>query len=986
MLRPLFEITIWTNSITGYSNGDIVINYWDEDTSDFIVKKNGTTVTSGADITEPYSNNLYTVKIPNNTTVYQFCSGGDLNYFEFNQSFPYAVRKIEVNSTLCSTNVVCDVNFEGVAEIVKPSTATATDGQITVTATTSNGTVKYSLTDEDYSVMTNTTGVFTGLGIGTYVVYAKDDYNCLDSIIVILDADVTYGPLYRLEYDCLNGDVSVIDIEERDYAGAVTEVIGTGNPFVVRLRGENSELFTPILATEATVGLTSETNFQFLNLFTQDDRKYRVIAKKNGTEFWRGFITPGLYTEQYYTKTNYYVQADCTDQIVTLKDLDFLDKDGNKIKGVNSLIKIISFILSRTDLDLPIRSCVGVFEVDMATTAADDPLAQTHIDTESYYDSKGEPMNCYEVLESIIQSFGSRIFQWGGYWYIIPVDFYTDTISYRQFDTNGDYVSNGTFDPIFDIKTSADTLRAVWANRTQTLEVRGAYGQCDVTHNLVKIPQSVPNGNFDDVDIETEEIKVGPPKDPKPSIFKDYIVQYNDWSLILNNNNASFVTTNKATGNIEANKVDTLQQNYAGVIFSNSNNETKHEDAFFVSKPQAISYIRGDAVNFKFDFFTETNGVEENFLPPVVKFKWRVKLGTYYLQADGSWSTDTGKQWIEVIVGRDNFENWQTIEIKTSVPDLDTTNTTFQISLMHGSFLGGGFSNGLEGGTWEYNGNAVTRNDALKAITTTDKPLGYVVWINSTTNGTNTVTDFYKLVKGKVTSDSNKINSLSGYSPGYVYGLIVPTDYHATTNKVNWKQFEFRGYDASGSYVPDYQFNDGTPKVAVRRFDNVTFELLPNNNIPPESFIYRNVNDSRIKDINNIEILNGDVPDGISNAVNLYINWYRYSDGTPTVYWGRTGVSESEPILQLLSKRIIELHNLPKFKLTGTLKTDTFFGFNASLYEEHSQKYFIPMSMVINDKDNLYDVELQEVSVLTTTGIEDIGEFNSQAFTNAFNI
>ena len=44
------------------------------------------------------------------------------------------------------------------------------------------------------------------------------------------------------------------------------------------------------------------------------------------------------------------------------------------------------------------------------------------------------------------------------------------------------------------------------------------------------------------------------------------------------------------------------------------------------------------------------------------------------------------------------------------------------------------------------------------------------------------------------------------------------------------------------------------------------------------------------------------------------------------------------------------------------------------------------MAMAINDKRCEYDVELEEVGALTSTGVTGIGEFDELAFTNAFDI
>ena len=91
-------------------------------------------------------------------------------------------------------------------------------------------------------------------------------------------------------------------------------------------------------------------------------------------------------------------------------------------------------------------------------------------------------------------------------------------------------------------------------------------------------------------------------------------------------------------------------------------------------------------------------------------------------------------------------------------------------------------------------------------------------------------------------------------------------------------------------------------------------------------------------------------------------------------------------ILELLAHRIIEQHNAPKFKITGDLKTDTFFGFFNSFYEDSSEKNFIQMAMSLNDKQCISSVELQEVGVLTSSGSDGAGEFSELEFDNAFDI
>lgn len=1106
--NSLYKIVFKNSSNSGFVAGDIVITYWDDVKLEIVAQKNGSPLASGVTLGlaqfTPHRGSLtinYTVtNEPIEGPVYQNCQGTTLLQFVFQSEFPYSKLVSTENSASCVTNIVCDLMYIGAPVIVKPTTETSLDGEITVTAEGSNGAVRYSLQDDLFSVMTNTTGAFTGLSKGAYIVYARDQYNCLKSISVLLDPEVNYGELYRIEYDDQNGDVSRVSIYERDFTGLVTEVKGNDHPLVLSLRGENAELFTSVISGNATIGLVSETNFQFLDLFTQDDRKYRVIfTKDTGSGFeerWRGYIKPGLYQEQYYTETNYYVQAEATDQLENLKILPFQDSSGNNITGDLALIKIIAVILSYTDLDLPIRSCITQYEIDMEQEFDNDPLEQTFIDAQTYIDSD-KPFSCYEVLSNILLSFGARIFQWEGYWYLVPADFFTQEITYREFDVNGDYVTSGYFNPLIDIKPPIETNRACWANVTQNLEVRPALGKVLINYKLKKVDFGILNGGFESFRTELSRANTG--RDPFRLIPK--IVEYDNWTLNLNGNIANLPFTYSAFGN---------GGGRSGAIESQGNNSIYATDAYLQSIPSDIIFSQSDWIRIKFDFFPFGNGT----LPKFIKFKFSFKLENYYLQGDGSWSTDTDFQWIEVNVGESDFNNWKTLEIKTACPEVSgEVTSTYVFRLMHGGF---------NIPTWYF-----TSSSDLQDLPTIGLATGYITWV-LTAGVVGQIQRWYRLeASTAATSDPDALR---------------PDDYDGSTNKVVWKLVDAQEVDTGGGVA------------FVRNFDNVTVEILPQGDESPSEEVIENINNTRIKENLEFDIHNGDAPNDITNAKFTYINYYKYSDGTPMAWWFRRGlqftnhefnqvgnplaswtnfqdggtlepffgneysltdqvcadstgtgsgnslehsaivyqpmpnssagwpigsytidvrgknqstgaatnrvgvmygsndgatwtslsaifddiwpvdatphtrratfttsqewaylgfqaqrsgapgspikftlefinivaspntVNESDSILKILAKRIIGQHNKPKFKLTGDLKTDVFFGFKNSFLEESSGKHFIPMGMSIDDVNNMYSVELNEVVRLLATGEEGVGQFNPLQFSNAFNI
>jgi len=942
-LHSLYKINFKTNDNSPtFSTGDYVINYWDDSTSTIKAYKNGsgTPMASGQGlgiaVYRPHRGSLVTnytaLNFPVDEPVYQFCDTTTLVSFEFWSIFPYAQIVEQENHSSCSTNIVCDLNFSGVPSVVNPTTDVSTDGEITVSAI-SSGSIRYSLTDQLYSAMTNTTGVFTGLTVGTYVVYVRDQYNCSRSISVTLIEDVIYSALYRLEYYDSIGNHSKIEILQKDYSGSVTEVLCGDNPIEITLRGENEGIFTPIISSVAVVNLVSQTNFQFLDLFTQDDREYKVkFYKDDGAgyvEKWVGFITPGLYQEQYVDPTNYYVSAEATDQLSTLKEIPFNDASGNTITGDLKLINIISIILAFTDLQLPIRDCISIYEIDQDNdVTTDSPLDQTYIDAESYINGD-DPLSCYDVLSNILLSFGARVFQWEGYWYLIPIDFFTGTINYRTYDIAGNYVTFGSFNPLVDIKNSTETDRAMWSQRSQVLEVRPAVGKSTITYDLKKVNFGVLNGGFENYSFDLEPARTG--RDPFRLIEK--ITAYDGWSLVLNGNTGSLPFKYSSFGNNSPSGAS---------LYSDSNNSTYGSDAFLQSGESQIVFTSSDWIRVSFDFFAEGRGL----LPKYLKFKFSFKLEDYYLQGDGSWTTDADYEWVEVVLQESDLNNWKTLEIKTTCPDVvGEVTSSYRWKLMHGAF---------NVTAWKFTSSA-----NLQALATTTLQTGYITWV-ILSGAVGQIQRYYRLdASTDSTSDPDRLR---------------PSDYHGTTNKVVWNLIDSREVDtASYGYA--------------RHFDNVTVEVLPQGNVAPEEVVVEIINSTRIKEVYETTLYNGDiVSTDLVNAENIYYNYYKYSDGTPTAWWFRYGVDESEQLLALLCKRVIEQHDAPKFKLTGILKTDVFFGFINSFLEESSSKYFIPMSMSIDDRHNFYSVELQEVGELTADGVGGVGEFSSLEFDNSFNI
>ena len=233
---------------------------------------------------------------------YQYCSGTTLKKIQSLNTWPYGNLVSYTNAAECQIAPTCDLDFSSSYTVTPTSGPSTNDGSFTVSATSSNGTIKFSLDPNfDYTTQGQVSGTFSNLYEGEYTVCATDALGCTDSIVIKVEVTTAYGVRWRLEYDDLAGFTSRVDIVERAYAGSVTEVNGSDEPVRLLYDGNNDEIYEVTKPSELIIGLLSETEGQFQDLFTQDDRKYLVKFYKDFGSgfnlFWIGYIIPEFYCE-----------------------------------------------------------------------------------------------------------------------------------------------------------------------------------------------------------------------------------------------------------------------------------------------------------------------------------------------------------------------------------------------------------------------------------------------------------------------------------------------------------------------------------------------------------------------------------------------------------------------------------------------------------------------------------------------------------------
>lgn len=651
---------IANNPYGTYVSGDILELYYDDttipptfpefNTNGIVVYLNDVKVFSGPDI-PMYAGEVYTAQafpqlICYGTSSVSISATG-------NTTFPYGYVSALPDFPSCAFNgPVCDLIFVGTPTITAATGADQSDGAVTVSASSSNSPIEYRLgSNFAYGDGTGqSSGTFTGLAPGQYRIYARDSVNCAANILFTIGYFDDYGAKYRLEYDDPVGGVTKVDLVEHGYAGSVTEVKGADIGFERSLKGEASmDKFESILATKATVHLTSETDFAFSGIYTNDPEKYRMHYYKDGVLKGVYKVLPQQYSEEYKAPP-YYVSVVAADGLASLKDYVFLQDDGQRFHESMKAIKLIAYILKKTKLELSIRVAINLYATGMNTAATDDPLDQAYVDCDTYYINETEPTLDY-VLRQILEPFGASIVQENAVWNIVRVEEKKGSYDYREFDSEGDYSSNSSYDPRLDV-VPAGSSGFHFSDRDHHMTLCPGYGKIRVFYRLGLRENILENGDF-----------------RLTSVFD---AANNQYLFALDTLGFQLVNT---AGTLSSNWESVNQTRQVGGIFGpNFTNDDTTSVAWRIEPSVGGSgHILSDTYSLKMGVANSLK-ISVRFKVPVLPaggtVSIRVQYGTFYLLDDATWTTTPSSIAIEVTV----INSYQEYDITAGPPDSGARN------------------------------------------------------------------------------------------------------------------------------------------------------------------------------------------------------------------------------------------------------------------------------------------------------------------------
>ena len=309
--------------------------------------------------------------------------------------------------------------------------------------------------------------------------------------------------LYYFDYRDYLHRKTTVKILQDGYTNATTEILAAGEPVIIETKSDNDYLFNQIYGSECVVNIISTINFQFVSLFTANafKNKVEIWMEPEPDEpqelFWSGFILPDQYSEPLDFDKNYGVTLVARDGLGGLKNIDFLTDSKTPYVGKRQVIKIIAEILKKTKLDLNINWGINLIENDAPITVTGDTFENIYLDYAVFYQDK--TLDCEYVLTQILQSFGARIIQASGEWWIERVPMYLANQNIHKYDKNGAYLSSSVVANQINYTGKYDTTnnQLFFAEKKGNLEINPAYKEFEINQKFGKLKSILVNNSFE---------------------------------------------------------------------------------------------------------------------------------------------------------------------------------------------------------------------------------------------------------------------------------------------------------------------------------------------------------------------------------------------------------------------------------------------------------------------------------------------------------
>lgn len=291
---------------------------------------------------------------------------------------------------------------------------------------------------------------------------------------------MAYGLRYELTQKLRDNTNLTVNIYDDGYTGS--SYIYTATQISITPNSSEEDPIGTIISSQLNVSFIVSTNDDYTNfpdLLSYNDVEYYVEVNVNGAILWKGFLFNDYINVGFVTGYQE-VNIVCIDGLSFLKDIVY--QSNENINAPTPLLNIIAEALVKIPYKnaSSLYSCISYFAAGMynrGISTDNETFSQTYQYRRDYV-----TLDYYTILENIILSFGCRLFQYNGDFYIMPINDMATGLYYTKFTISSSptVITSGSLSNAVSINAYAAN-NVHFINSSQVKIVRKGYPRVTTT-------------------------------------------------------------------------------------------------------------------------------------------------------------------------------------------------------------------------------------------------------------------------------------------------------------------------------------------------------------------------------------------------------------------------------------------------------------------------------------------------------------------------
>jgi hypothetical protein len=369
--------------------------------------------------------------------------------------------------------------------------------------------------------------------------------------------------------------------------------------------------FEPIFASQLGIAIDITDDIENIpNLTTLDDRKYFAILYLDDAIEWCGWVLSDSVQISFSTGRRQ-MSFNAIDGLGMLKSIPLPQSFEESINNTNNLAYFLGLCFDSVGLPtnpniVIVCSYFAVGMDDRSVQPYNEPFIQTYLPYRTFLASPSTYTNCLEILTNIIKSFGCRVFQAGGKWWIVAInEFANNNALFTEYTYNGIVDNYGTIDTLSTIQGYVENNSNLYfINNSQVKLLKKGFNKILIENSI-----TYPDNYMTNWDLR-------PAQNPN---------QPYNWNPSYTGSGSSYVLN------------DNPNDAYATWVLTRGPNPIDKVIIYNVGLPNVAN---GDSLTYSMSF---TTGNASNAMGYVQFFITPTSGPVLYMDYDGTWSNNSNR-------------------------------------------------------------------------------------------------------------------------------------------------------------------------------------------------------------------------------------------------------------------------------------------------------------------------------------------------------